>query len=172
MRARVAGILVVGVTALGLGACGGDDDSDTTAPAGPAATEETTATDSAANEEYVREVSEALQPTITASEELQTEAGNISSPDDLAPLLTTAQESYEESAQELEAIEAPADVADLHARLVGEQEEIADATGEASDAAKRGDQAGVQAFQEAGQQYQEELNRLVEEYNAKGYDVG
>ncbi len=28
------------------------------------------------------------------------------------------------------------------------------------------------AFQDAGQKYQTELTQLVEEYNAKGYDVG
>lgn len=177
MRGRIATILVTVTAALFVGACGGDDDSETTTPAGETATQstaatDTAATDTAAKEEYVQQVKEALQPTITASQELQTEAAGISSPDELAPLLTTTQESYEQSAQQLEAIEPPPDVTDLHERLVSEQEDIAEATGEASDAAKRGDEDGVMAFQDAGQKYQTELTQLVEEYNAKGYDVG
>ena len=172
MRGRIAAVLVAVTAALFVGACGGDDAPEPTAPAGQTTTQTTTATDTAARDEYVGQVKEALQPTITASQELQTEAAGISSPDELAPILTTAQESYEQTAQELEAIEAPADVTDLHERLVSEQEDIAEATGEASDAAKRGDQSGVQAFKGAGEKYQEELTQLVEEYNAKGYDVG
>lgn len=172
MRGLIAAILVAMTAALFVGACGGDDDSETTAPAAETATQSTAATDTAAKEEYVQQVKEALQPTITASQELQTEAAGISSPDELAPILTTTQESYDQSAEELDAIEAPSDVTDLHERLVSEQEDIAEATGEASDAAKRGDQSGVMAFQDAGQKYQTELNQLVEEYNAKGYDVG
>ncbi len=62
----------------------GDDDSETTTPAGETATQstaatDTAATDTAAKEEYVQQVKEALQPTITASQELQTEAAGISS---------------------------------------------------------------------------------------------
>jgi hypothetical protein len=146
--------------------CGGDDQGATTSATGPA-----TATEGAplSKEEYETAVSDALQPVIDDSQRLAEEAGTATSLDELADQLERAGQTYSDTASTLAEITPPADVADLHDRLVAASENLATATEDAQKAAAEGNEEDVLPFEEAGMEYQEELTKLSAEYTEKGY---
>lgn len=157
MRMRAATVLALAIAALPLGACGGEDDAPSTAPT--------------AKDQYIEQVKAGLQPTIDASSELANSATGATSEAELVQPLADAERAYGETAQKLSEIQPPPDVADLHARLIDAQQKAVDATTAAREDAERGSTAGIQQFQRAGQEYEQELTRLDQEFRDKGYDI-
>jgi hypothetical protein len=153
---------------LGVAGCG------TRAANSPGSTSATTTgpASEAAKKEYEDAVTAALEPVISASQNLANQAPTIATPKDLAPILETNAGVYETAATELEGITPPAEVEALHQRLVEASQEFSAATTSAQKAAAKGDKKGIAPYAKAGARYQKELTDLQSEFSAKGYEFG
>jgi hypothetical protein len=127
--------------------------------------------DNAENNDYVDEVNE-VQNT------LQTEIGELSqtpdSPDQLVTFYEDTKTKLEEAVADLEDIEVPEDVGELHDELVAEVQDLADVIREAADEIQQGGAAAipgaVQQLATEGSRIQSEFSATIDEINAKLQD--
>lgn len=160
LRSRALPLLLALMSiALVAAGCGGEEESEQ-------------ANEPTAQEEYVEEVQDAIAPIATQSEDLVSQASQARRVNDLAQPLGEAEEVYRTAAEDLEQITPPEDVQDLHEQLVAAQEDIADAADRAERAAERGNEDGIEAFRNAGDQYREAAEGISAEFQERGYDFG
>lgn len=150
-------LMLVAMAALGLAACGGDDDNG------------------GGGEVSQEEYEQALTDFGNDFESAFTQLGNLQSvetPEEAAGLLDEAETLTRDAATDLEAIEAPSDVTDPHARLVGALGSLADTFSEASDAAEAGDTERLAELTSAPPAAVAELEEAAQEIEDAGYDPG
>ncbi|MEA2347610.1 MAG: hypothetical protein QOG62_1397 [Thermoleophilaceae bacterium] len=165
---RCALFAIALVALIAASGCGGAVKSTGTTPttttAGP--------TTPAAKKAYEDDVADALEPVISASQLLATQAPSAASAKDLAPQLETAAAAYSNATTTLSQMNPPAEIKALHVRLTKASRSLAAATTAAQQAAEKNDKKGMAAFADAGQKYQDELTKLQSEFLAAGYEFG
>ena len=119
--------------------------------------------------DYVDEVN-AIQTS------LQTEAGEITAgaatnPNQIGEIASQLEEAFASAAEELEAVDPPEDVADLHAQLVDQVSGLGDQIGAAGDAIQNANspqeiQAAATELQTAASGAAGELDSLINEINS------
>jgi hypothetical protein len=107
--------------------------------------------------------------------DLQTEAAGIaaagSNPNQIADVASQMQELFAGAADDLEAVEPPEDVADLHQQLVDQVRSLGDQIGAAGEAIKSANnpqeiQAAASELQTAATSASTELDSLINEINS------
>lgn len=151
---------LLATVALVAAGCGGEDDAAKTARA----------EEGLSQEQYVAEVREAIRPIATESQKLITQATEASRIQDLAQPLGDAQQAYQDATDQLESLEPPSEVEDLHGRLVQAQQVIADAAEAAERGAQRGDRQGLEEFRRAGDRYRDRVKQLSRQYSERGFE--
>lgn len=120
--------------------------------------------------EYVDEVN-ASQVDLVDEIRATVSGAAPSTPNEAATVAAELEGIFEGSADEIDAVTPPEEVADLHAQLVGELRQIADRIAKAEDAFRDADaqQAAEAAteLQQATNQAQTDLNELIDEINAE-----
>ncbi len=172
---RLLAVLAL-VAALTLAAgCGGDDgQSGSDATTKTQSSEDTTSTEAGgedgAKAEYEKGVRDALV-AVTQTQGTLDEITGAKTTDDLAAGVAKLRTTYDAVATDLKALTPPEEVADLHARLVDANDEIAQAAKDAEESIRGGDSdAGGSLFKKAGAKYGETLAKLGEEFSGKGYE--
>jgi len=126
-------------------------------------------------EEYANDVSEVLDPLGAELQTLGTEASSATSPDQLVPPLTDAEDSLTAAVDDLEAIDPPEDVADIHEDLITSIEELLAPLTSTREAAEAGDsqaaQAEAQAFFQASLDFQTEIQDITQRAEDAGVPV-
>jgi hypothetical protein len=94
--------------------------------------------------------------------------------DELAARIEDAQQELRDAADELDEIEPPEDVEKENEEVVEGMREYADDLDELREAAERGDQQAIDAFNEriAKNEAVEQIAEAAEEMKFKGYDLG
>lgn len=143
--------------------CGTTADSGgpgtTTAPTAPAS-----------KAEYEESITEIMGGVISASEELQTASAGVPDFKARAPFLETAATAYGAAGDSLDDLTPPAEVKELHQRLIEASRGLAVATQKAAAGAKKNDQKAADTFNKAVQKYQTELTEIQAEFAALGYE--
>ena len=142
------------------GGCGGEDEAATTA-----STDE-----GLSQEQYTAAVREAIGPVAAESQQLISRAEEASEVEDMAHPLGDAQLVYQDATDQLESLDPPSDVDDLHGELVRAQREIADAARAAKLAARQDDREGLEEFRAAGDRYRKSAEELSKEYSERGFE--
>ncbi len=155
-RALAAALLALVPAALGCG----DDDGDGV----------TTAADTAENV-YVAQVHDAIDPVLEQSDELTREAERADSIQQLSRPLERAQRGYRRATEELRAINPPDEVAELHEQLVEVHREITNATEAAAKAARQRGGKGLAEFRQAGARYARRTDAILRRFEQRGFDL-
>jgi Family of unknown function (DUF6376) len=107
--------------------------------------------------------------------DLQTEAGQIaaggSNPNQIADIASQMQDLFASAADDLEAVDPPEDVADLHGRLVEQVRSLGEQIGASGEAIKNANtpqeiQAAASELQSAANGASTELDSLINEINS------
>jgi hypothetical protein len=163
----IAGLLAAGVLFAG---CGGDDsESDTAADTG-ATTEESAA--GLSEEDYRTEVEGVLTPLGEELQTIGTETSGQTTPEGVAQGLADTEEALQTGIDDLGAIEPPEELQEPHDRMIAALEDFRQATTEAREGAESGDlQAVATDYVTAATDFQQELQAVLEDFQAAGLDV-
>lgn len=122
-----------------------------------------------ADDDYEQQFEDALAPFAEETPAIQTELAQARTPADFADPLSRQLGLQNEALEELENLEPPDEVADLHDEYVTALREARDATGAAVTAAENGDRKALGIYNTAVSQYQQEVTRLFPEFSEEGY---
>lgn len=120
-------------------------------------------------DEYVMQVQNAIRPVSTQSQDLFRRVGEARSLEDLSPPLGRAEQTYRDAADDLESIDPPDEVANLHEQLVDTHQEVADAAEAAAESAKKREGQGLREFEDAGDRYSRRLEEITRRLSARGF---
>lgn len=143
--------------------CGEDEEQE--------AAEREAAAAEAAQEEYQAEAREAIGPVAGRSEDLIEEVSEARSVREFTAPLRETEDTLERAAEQLEELDPPEEVQNLHNRLVTEHEEVAKAAESAREAAEDGEAAGLEEFRRATDRYTERTGQLAREFAELGYEL-
>ena len=162
MFARTPLILLAALAALVVAGCGGDDDGSGGG------------SDSLTAEEYDTQTEAALE-TFTSLDELSAPLANPESVEQYVAGIRDIVTEIEGAIGELEAIEAPAEVAPVHDDLIAAVEGYGAAFPPVADAAEAGDEAALQAsaaeLQAAAIDFQEMARELDQQFQDAGIEL-
>ena len=126
-------------------------------------------TPAASKAEYEESITEIMGGVISASEELQTSSSGVPDFKARAPFLETAATAYGAAGDSLDDLTPPAEVKELHQKLIDASRGLAVATQQAAKGAKKNDQKAADDFNKAVQKYQADLTKFQGEFAALGY---
>jgi hypothetical protein len=120
--------------------------------------------------DYVDEVNAIQTDVQTQANDLLAQGADISKPQQAVQLVEDLQQIFVDAAADLEAVEPPEDVADLHAQLVEEIGSVGDQIGGVTDAFQSGNPQQIQQaasdLQSAISGSQTELSSLIDQINS------
>lgn len=150
---KLVPLLAVALLATGLVAACGSDEKD----------------------EYASDVESVLEPLGEELTNLGTELSNVDSPEGFVEGVTAVQDRIEEGVADLEAIEPPSDVTDIHEDLIASLEKFNSSLDAVRTAAEDGDLQTLQeealALPQAASEFQTEIDDITQRAEDAGVPV-